>query len=137
MGIAGMLRDPVFWLLMALGLAAFALPTPARKLTWYWLLIKAVAEEAAFRYLLQDGLRGLKFFRQSLGPLSLANVTASLVFSVMHLISHSPGHAFAVFFPALVFGYAWDRYRLLAAPAALHFFYNLCLFYNDAFTSFI
>lgn len=126
------LGDPLFWILTSLGLIGLALPNPAYEIAWYALLLKAFVEEFFLRYLLQDSLLRFTSLRDRLGPVSTANVLASLVFVCLHLFTHSLFWALLVFFPSLVFGYAWERYGRLWVPVVLHFFYNFCLFYNDA-----
>lgn len=125
------LRDPLFWLFAALGLIGLALPAPGYDLIWYLLLAKAFAEEFLLRYLLQDTLLKFAPFKDRLWFISTANLTASLVFVALHLFGHSLFQALLVFFPSLIFGYVWERYGRLWAPVALHFFYNVCLFYHD------
>lgn len=125
-------RDPIFWVLMSLGFIGFALPTPIFELAWYALLIKAFVEEFFLRYLLQDSLLGFAALQDRLGPISTANILTSLLFAGLHMFSHSLLGSLLVFFPSLVFGFAWERYGRLWVPVALHFFYNACLFYHEA-----
>lgn len=125
------LSDPLFWLLAGFGLIGFALPAPGYEYVWYVLLLKAFVEEFFLRYLFQDALLRVASLRDRLGPLSTANILASLLFVALHLFSHSLFWSLLVFFPSLVFGYAWERYGRLWVPVALHFFYNACLFYHE------
>jgi hypothetical protein len=121
-------RDPVFYLALAPGLLGLALPRPSLHLDWPTLLFKALAEELAFRMFLQETLDRFLAGRTLLGPLSLANLLASAAFALLHLVNHQPVAALSTFFPSLVFGYVWDRYRHPLPCTLVHFFYNLCLF---------
>jgi membrane protease YdiL (CAAX protease family) len=120
--------DPVFYLALAPGLIGLALARPTLHLDWPTLLFKALAEELAFRMFLQESLDRVVAGRVVLGPLSLANLLASAAFALLHLVHHSPAAALPTFFPSLVFGYVWDRYRHPVPCTLVHFFYNLCLF---------
>jgi uncharacterized protein len=119
-------RDPVLWVLAALGLAAWLLPRPAFSLGAGLLLLKALAEEAAFRFGVQESIARRWPARR--GPLSGANLAASALFALAHLAAHPPLWAAAAFFPSLAFGLAWERRRSLALCALLHFWYNWLLF---------
>lgn len=123
-------RDPVLFVLGGLGLLALILPPPNYTLQWHWLLGKAALEEFVTRLLFQDFLLRFAPMRRAIGPVTGANATASLAFAAMHLVQHNPIQAMLVFFPALVFGYAWDRWRTLWPCVALHFTYNWLLFHN-------
>lgn len=124
------LKDPWFWPLMALGFIAWVLPGPSMTIPWYWLMPKALAEELFFRFLLQETIDRMLRGRFHFGVLSVANLTASLLFSLAHLMSQPPLWAGLVFFPSLVFGLAWDRYKNVLPCFLLHFCYNFLLFYR-------
>jgi len=118
----------VFFLL--LGFLAWFFPEPGIELHWGKLLYLALIEELVFRFFLQDILTKIfswAFFKKQL---SLGNIIASLIFSLLHLFTHPPLWALAVFFPSLVFGWAWDRYHNIIPCWILHFFYNLAYFYR-------
>lgn len=123
-------QDWRYFAVLALGLLAWILPEPALRIAWWRLAIMALAEEIIFRGLLQSKLKRFAVLNRRLGPLSLANVAASLLFAVAHLIAQPPAWAAAVFFPSLVFGWLWDRYGRIAPCWLAHFFYNLCFFYR-------
>lgn len=123
-------RDWRFFGVLSLGLLAWVLPEPALHIVWWRLAVLALAEEIIFRGLLQRELLRVGFLKQKLGPVSLANALASLVFAAAHLIAQPPLWALAVFFPSLVFGWLWDRYERIAPCWLAHFFYNLCFFYR-------
>jgi CAAX protease family protein len=129
-------RDRLFWLAIMAGplswLVLFLLLRPATQWSWpirmpaeYLLpvLIYPVLEEAVFRGLLQE-LAQEYISRRRFGPLSLANLLTSLVFTGFHFLNHAPLWAVLVFFPSLVFGLFKDRYHTLTAPILLHGFYN-------------
>lgn len=90
----------------------------------------ALAEEVAFRGLLQEWLRGRSVFGRSLGPLTLANFLASICFAASHLPAQSPHWAASVFFPSLIFGWIWDRHGCILPCALVHFGYNLFFFHR-------
>lgn len=127
-------RDRPFWWALALGPLAWGVLLawlgPGRPAAWLerpglllWLGFALPAlEELAFRGGVQDALGRLTGRR--LGPLSLANLGTSVLFAALHLVAHPPLWAAAVFFPSLVFGWSRERCACLAAPIALHAFYN-------------
>ncbi len=122
--------DPIFYLFLSFGFVGLYVPAPDVKLTLAWLFFKAFVEEFFFRFLLQEGFDRLLKYRWRLGPLSLANILASLIFACMHLL-HQPVHwALLTGVPSLVFGYIWQRYRSVIPGTLIHFAYNACLFYQ-------
>ncbi|MGA7801275.1 MAG: JDVT-CTERM system glutamic-type intramembrane protease [Gammaproteobacteria bacterium] len=86
-------------------------------------LVYPIAEEIIFRGALQEWL-GDHLPDRPLGPVSLANLVTSVVFTSLHFIHHPPFWAAMVFVPSLVFGYFKDRTGALQAPIVLHVFYN-------------
>lgn len=60
---------------------------------------------------------------------ALGNVRTSLLFSLAHLIYFPTLNSLLVFFPSLLFGYAYTRSGSILAPALLHFTANL--FYSS------
>jgi uncharacterized protein len=122
--------DPWLYLVLGFGFVAFFLPEPAVHIIWPVLLVKALIEEAAFRWGLQNLLAGMLKGRMILGPLSWANLVTSLAFAGLHFIHQPPIWAAAVFLPSLVFGWVWDRHHALLPCWAVHFFYNLCFFHR-------
>ena len=130
-------RDLLFWLAVVAGLLCwlvlYLLLRPATP-QWTWplaapadyllpVLFYPVLEEIVFRGLLQE-LAQEYISRRTLGPISLANLLTSLVFTGFHFLNHAPLWAALVFFPSLVFGFFKDRYGTLTAPILLHGFYN-------------
>ncbi len=122
--------DPIFYLFLSFGFVGLYVPSPDLKLSLALLFAKAFIEELFFRFLLQEGLD--RFFRYGyrIGPLSLANVLASLIFSSMHLVSQPLNWAALTFIPSLAFGYIWQRYRSVVPGTIIHFAYNAFLFYQ-------
>jgi membrane protease YdiL (CAAX protease family) len=143
-----LLRDRLFWLAVMAGplcwLLLYLLLRPATP-QWSWplaapadyllpVLFYPVLEEIVFRGLLQE-LAQEFISRRTFGPLSLANLLTSLVFTGFHFLNHAPLWAALVFFPSLVFGFFKDRHQTLIAPILLHGFYNagfLLLFTSPA-----
>ncbi len=91
-------------------------------------MVYPILEEVVFRGALQstltDYLRGWR-----LGPVSVANLLASVAFSAAHGLLRGTETALLVFIPSLIFGYFRDRHRSLASPIALHVFYNAGYFW--------
>jgi len=82
-----------------------------------------VVEELVFRGGVQGELaRWVPRTRR--GPVSAANLATSALFSGLHLLSHPPLWAAAVFLPSLVFGAFRDRRSGVGAPILLHGWYN-------------
>ncbi len=129
-GGAAAMCDWRFYAAMSLGCIGWALPEPGFSLGAGALLFKAFAEELFFRAAVQEWLQRLFSRRGLIGPVSAANAAASALFAAAHLFTHPPLWAAAVFFPGLVFGWAWDRFGSVAPPWLLHFFYNYCLFFR-------
>lgn len=91
----------------------------------FWFVVAApVVEEILFRGGLQEWL--LRRDARAYGPLSRANLLASLAFAAAHLASHAPAWAGALYLPSLTFGVFYERSRRLGAPIALHALYNAC-----------
>lgn len=127
------LADPLLWLALAPGLAAFALPRPAREIGVGALLLKGFAEELFFRAGVQESLALALRKRQTawrLGPVTPANLLASALFALAHLAVNPTLMAGLTFFPSLVFGWLWDRHRHVLPCWLCHFFYNICLFWR-------
>jgi membrane protease YdiL (CAAX protease family) len=129
--LAALLAGVVTWLIL------YFLQQPL--IQWNWpfvrpwpflslVLLYPIVEEIAFRGLVQELLRDY-VSRQSLGPLTIANLLTSVLFAGLHFIYHAPLWAALVFFPSLVFGFFKDRTRRLLAPIILHVFYNAGYFW--------
>ncbi|WP_035074758.1 JDVT-CTERM system glutamic-type intramembrane protease MrtJ [Maridesulfovibrio zosterae] len=122
--------DPIFYLFLSFGFVGLYVPSPDITLSLWWLFIKAASEEFFFRFLLQEGLDRFFQYKWRIGPLSLANFLASLIFACMHLIHQPVSWAMLTFVPSLAFGYIWQRYRSVIPGTLIHFAYNAFLFYQ-------
>ena len=121
-----LLAGPMVWIILYLILR----PEPQ----WGWplasplqyllpVVVYPVLEEIVFRGLVQELVRDYVSGR-CFGPLSVANLLTSLLFTALHFIYHAPLWAALVFLPSLVFGFFKDRTGRLTAPILLHAFYN-------------
>lgn len=124
------LTDPIFYLFLSFAYMGLYVPEPDIKLTMGVVFLKALFEEFFFRFLLQEGCDRLLKYKWRLGPVSLANFIASATFAGIHFIHQPPFWALLTFFPSLVFGYIWQRYRSLIPGTLIHFAYNFFLFYQ-------
>ncbi len=124
--LAALLAGPLCWLVL-LGLIS-------PDIRWGWplrqpmvflvpVLVYPVLEEIIFRGLLQELVRDY-LSKAALGPLTVANLLTSVLFTALHFIYHPPLWAALVFFPSLVFGFFKERTAGLLAPIILHAFYN-------------
>ena len=131
-----LLKDPLFGLAFAAGplswFVLYFILQPSLQLDWPLaapvvfllpVLVYPVLEEIVFRGLVQELVHEYVSSRY-IGPLSIANVLTSLVFTGLHFIYHPPLWAALVIFPSLVFGFFKDRTDSLVAPIVLHVFYN-------------
>ena len=136
-----LLRDRVFWLAMAAGpvfwLAYAYFVELAVSRTWSaqvgWLflqtaLVYPVLEELVFRGWIQGRLLVPRLPAHPWRGITWANILASVLFSLVHLVNHPPIWAIAVFFPSLVFGFFYDRYQRVTPSIILHVFYNTGFF---------
>jgi len=92
-------------------------------------LISPVLEELVFRGLLQGWLCQFQFGVRRFGFVSFANISTSILFSLLHLISHPWFWAVAVFIPSIIYGYFRDKYQSVIPAIILHVFYNSAYFY--------
>lgn len=131
-----LLKDPFFGAALAAGplcwLVLYFILHPSLQPGWPLaaplvfllpVLVYPVLEEIVFRGLLQELVQE-HVSNKLLGPLSIANLLTSVVFSGLHFVYHPPLWAALVFFPSLVFGFFKDRTHGLVAPIVLHVFYN-------------
>jgi len=135
--VRGAWRDPQFLAACAaapavwIGLAASGLPlrldVPSLA-SWHgaWLVAAGpILEELAFRGGLQPAARNaLDAILRPRPAAWTANLLTSVAFAALHLPTHPPAWAAAVFVPSLAFGHFRDRHDGLASPIALHVFYN-------------
>jgi membrane protease YdiL (CAAX protease family) len=124
--LLAMAAGPVCWLILATILQPVVQWGWPLQLPWQFLVsvvVYPIAEEIVFRGLIQEML--YEYFGSGrLGPLSVANLLTSCLFTGMHFIYHPPLWAALVFFPSLVFGFFKERTAALSAPIILHAFYN-------------
>jgi len=134
-------RDPLFFAALLGGLvfwlALYYIQQPLVQWGWplrepWQFLVPVVfyplVEEVIFRGLLQELVHDY-ISQHSIGPLSVANILTSLVFTGLHFLTHAPLWAALVFFPSIVFGFFKDRSGRLPAPIVLHVFYNAGFFW--------
>jgi membrane protease YdiL (CAAX protease family) len=130
-GLRILWQDPLFLVAVAAGLVIwlvmYFIQQPA--VQWDWPIIRPwqfllpvllypVVEEIIFRGLIQELVRDY-ISRHSLGPVTIANLLTSLLFTGLHFIYHAPLWAALVFFPSLVFGFFKDRTNHLSCNARL------------------
>lgn len=117
---------PLIWTTMVWGLPVRSMPlAEIWSLNFAWVVIwYPLWEELLFRGWLQGELIERSWIRPLVGGLSSANITVSLLFTVLHLWSHSPIWAALVFFPSLVFGCLRDRFDSTIPLILMHIWYN-------------
>jgi membrane protease YdiL (CAAX protease family) len=87
-------------------------------------LWQPILEEFGFRGLLQGVLLDQAAPRFRIGPLTIANILASVAFGIAHLPSHPLLWVAGIFGVSLVLGYARDRSGSLYPAIALHSYFN-------------
>jgi membrane protease YdiL (CAAX protease family) len=87
------------------------------------LVVQPIVEELVFRGVLQGHLLGRGWIRR-IGPVSSANVTATVAFAALHLLAQPPAWAIAVAVPSLVFGHLRERFASVLPSIVLHAIYN-------------
>ncbi len=120
-----------FWQLYVMHLKGFqAPPFPSiGNVILYQLVIVALPEEFFFRGYMQSALNAVfprrrRFLGADLGA---AWIVTALVFAIAHsLIVYRWWH-FAIFFPALVFGYLRERTGSITAPVLFHAASNILM----------
>ncbi len=124
-------RDPAFLTLAAAGpvvalvLGAAGLPVaPANLAPWLLIVVFPLAEELAFRGLLQGQLLRFEKLRRSRAGFSAANLVVTALFVLAHLPLRGPLTAVLVLVPSLAFGWVRDRYAAVWPAAVLHGIYN-------------
>lgn len=101
---------------------------PVYKEQWIRLIWVAFIEEYIFRVLLQENLLLLtekKYFFY----VSKANSLTSIIFAFLHLFTHSFFMGILTFFPSIMLGVVWDKYKNFYLCVFLHWWYNICFFY--------
>ncbi|TVQ46511.1 MAG: JDVT-CTERM system CAAX-type protease [Gammaproteobacteria bacterium] len=127
-------RDPWWWTACVLGIAVVfgarlvfgAGAGPAWTALLLFGLVYPVLEELVFRGLLQPWLLRRTAARAA-GPLTLANLLTSVLFSLAHLPLRGAVHATLVFAPSLVFGLFRDRHDSVLPAIGLHVIWNVAV----------
>lgn len=88
-----------------------------------YLIIVPIAEEIIFRGVAQEFLerKSMKNFLF----ISMANLTVSVMFSLVHFTVDDPMSALVVFVPSLIFGTIYSSYRSVIPCILCHTYYNL------------
>ena len=125
--VGALLIGPLFWVIYS-GLESVTLDKNwDSERTWLFVqvaFIYPVLEEVVFRGGLQGRILQPRLYDRKWHGISLANIVTSLAFAFFHLLNHDLSWAVAVFFPSLVFGFLFDRYRSLVPPIMMHILYN-------------
>jgi len=123
-------RDTFISLAFAVPVLAWVILTD-QKIPWtlksagIYLIFAPITEEVIFRGGIQELL--INKIPASL-PKETANIITSVLFAILHLLLKQEPTVLLVFFPSLVLGWHYGRYRNLLAVIFIHFFYNLVLF---------
>ena len=124
-----------FWLLLWCFVPVW--PMAVRQvLSWNFLALtiwQPCLEELVFRGFLQGQLHRQAWGQRTWRGITVANVTASLLFMVGHWWHHPLHWAIAVMIPSLMFGYFRDRYASVYPAVVLHAFYNTGYFLLTGF----
>ena len=122
-----LLAGPAFWLVWSSWHPPLpGWPDPLALLSLA--LLQPFVEELVFRGFVQGHLLQTGWGYSRLGVFTLANLLTSALFSALHVLSHTPAWALAVFLPALVFGHFRERSGCIYAPLLLHAAYNFGYF---------
>ncbi len=120
-----------FWQLWVMGYRGFQLaPFPSLdKVVVYQLLVVALPEEFYFRGYVQSGMNMLfrRRWRVLGATLGWGWVVTALIFAVAHTIITYRWWHFAIFFPALVFGYLREKTGSITAPILFHALSNILM----------
>lgn len=87
-----------------------------------------VIEEILFRGIIQGQFASRAWGRHSWLGISMANISASVLFALVHLFHSAPMFALIVFAPSLVFGYFRDYCNSVYPPIIIHGSYNAMVF---------
>ena len=67
--------------------------------------------------------------QQKLYSVSVSCIVTSVFFALFHLFRQPAAMAALVFFPAMIFGMLWDKYKNPYVCIGMHFWYNFTFFY--------
>ena len=98
----------------------------SNKIFLNFIIFAPIIEEWTFRGIIQKNL--LQYLDKRILGISLANILASFLFSVIHLFYNSILHSIAVFIPSLIFGITYEKCGKIYLSILLHSFYNLNVF---------
>lgn len=106
---------------------------PARgAVSWAVLLSLVIwqplVEELLFRGVIQGVLSGTPAGAASRWGISVANLTTSALFVLVHLVNQPAAWAIGVFFPSLLFGLFRDRTGSVGPSLVLHVLFNGAFF---------
>jgi membrane protease YdiL (CAAX protease family) len=87
-----------------------------------------LVEELLFRGVIQGVLLGTKAGKASRWGISVANLTTSTLFVLVHLVNQPAAWALGVFVPSLLFGLFRDRTGSVWPPLAMHMLFNGAFF---------
>jgi membrane protease YdiL (CAAX protease family) len=128
--LVALVAAPPFWALLWWLQPPVAAFSYALENIWRFVLVAAISpvlEEVLFRGAMQEYF-AQRFVSKLSGPISLANLLTSIVFTALHGVVWSSFWSLLVFFPSLVYGYFKDKTGGLAAPIGLHTYYNAGFF---------
>ena len=117
----------ITWLSFALGIIG-VFYTAAFQPSLFRLCFAACTEELTWRTLAQNQCEEITDSKQFLG-ISYGNYLCSSLFAMMHLFTQAPIAALSTFFPSLIFGLIWTRFKSTWLCALLHIWYNIVFFY--------
>jgi membrane protease YdiL (CAAX protease family) len=119
---AGVAVGLALWIWMPAGYARNIWASPTALLSF--LLWQPALEELLFRGALQGRFLHTGWGARRWLGVSVANVLASLLFVLLHLLHHAPLWAMAVFPPSLIFGKLRERHTSLLPALLMHSIYN-------------
>lgn len=96
---------------------------PSQEVLLVYVVISPILEEIVFRVGLHDAFRAR--VKTSFGPLTTANVLTAIVFGCIHALLRQSPAGFMTALPALLFGFAYERWHRLSIPICLHAVSNL------------
>lgn len=138
------LRDPAWWILITIGLAAcLALwtilgidPTasvPRGAGSWIGVIgLQPLVEELLFRGVVQGALLRTIAGARRCAQLSVANGVSSLAFVALHFVHHPPLWALATLAPSLALGWLRERHGSTWSAALTHAIFNAEFFASAA-----
>jgi membrane protease YdiL (CAAX protease family) len=124
--VGAVLAAIVYWIVLSVAGASWPLRGPGGDLIVVLSIVlwQPLFEEIFFRGVLQGILLAETGGRPFYGPLTLANVVASVTFASAHLPTHQLLWVGYIFVVSLALGYLRERLRSLYPPTLLHMYYN-------------